>query len=90
MIQKIEEQEIMTLEEAKTKYSDKRILFIYTDDIVEYWRDDRIGYVSYTYDKFREQSEIPREAIKGLPCAYEIGKKFVEPWRIDRMLGPDD
>jgi len=90
MLQKIEGQEIMTMDEAKTKYSDKKFLFVYTDDVAEYWREDRIGYVSYIYDKFYEQSNIPREALTGLPCAFAFGYKVVYPPNIDRMLGPND
>jgi len=91
MLEKIEGQEIMTIKEAKTKYSDRRMLFIYSDNnIAEYWRDDRTGHVAYIYDKIREQKDIPREAITGLPCAFTAGYKFIEPFSIDRMLGPDD
>ena len=64
MLKKINEKEIITLREAEKRHSESLFLFVYTENI-NYGGKESRGYVSYTFDKDCEFSEVSRDEWYG-------------------------
>jgi|GEM_PF-1077536 len=84
MIKKIEDQEVITLEEAKEKYRDYQIYFIITEK-TGYSHNKTKGYVLYIFEKDSEVRQIPEEEKKGRRTAWTIGNNLGEsPFNFSR------
>lgn len=77
MLKKIENQEIMTMREAKEKYCTKYFRMVITEVIDK--GDSDLGYVIYIADDEREFLTIPREEYKGKKIAFSLGG-LAEPY----------
>ena len=72
MLEKIETKEIMTMQEAMTKYNTKYFIMIITEQVNMY-SFDNLGYVTYTADTLKEMSKAPKEDLSNKMVAFMEG-----------------
>jgi hypothetical protein len=85
MLRKIENQEIMTINEATKKYSTQYFLMFITKTVDATLQND-LGYVRYVADKRKELNQVPRDEYKGKLVTFLDGDD-TEPFpSLDRVV----
>ena len=75
MIKKVNDRNIITLEDATIKYNNCRFIFVFKE-VDGLGGGKRKGYVIYTYDKESESLLIPVDEMNGNECGYYWGQDF--------------
>ena len=87
MLRKIETKDIMTSWEARNKYRDKYIRFVITKEVDR--GDNDLGYVAYTYDKAREERQIPNDEFANIVYGALMGVAAEFPGQFERIICHD-
>lgn len=77
MLEKIENKEIMTVWDAKKKYSTKYFIMVITEVVDRVYYD--LGHVIYTADTSRELTKVPTSELKNLYFGIFQGEKTWYP-----------
>jgi hypothetical protein len=84
MLTKIDDSEIMSIQDAKKEYSSKYFIMVITEEVDRAYGD--LGYVAYTADEEREVLKIPAEDHERKVGGIFVGHS-VEPFPIiDRVI----